>query len=86
MKREHDGCDPHEIFVGNTRRDGDMIQYLKSKGLRTIRLGMVAYDIDGNQLKDIEGYAPVFINRSESDLHNAAMMERTFGPNWRRNS
>jgi len=82
--REHDGCAPHEIFVGNTRRSGGHVAFLIGKGIKTLRLGKTAYDINGNALSDAEGFAPVFIHRSESDLHNAIMMELTFGPHWRR--
>ena len=80
----HEPCGPHEIFVGNTLRDGESCRILVSKGMRTARLGKTAYDIDGKPLRECEGYAPLFIHRSESDLHDSIMMERTFGPHWRR--
>ena len=73
---------PHEIFVGNTLRDGDHFKFLVGKGLNTIRQGAVALDIEGKPLPF--DYAPAFINRSEADRHNEIMMQRTFGPNWRR--
>jgi len=68
--------------VGNTRRDGDHPSFLRGKGLKTVRIGLVAYDIEGKPLPDY--YAPIFIDKAESENHNSIMMERTFGPNWRR--
>lgn len=85
MKHEHEACGPHEIFVGNTRRDNSSLGYLIAGGMKTARLGLIAYDIDGKVLAQSEGYAPVFIHRAESDLHDEIMMKRTFGPHWRRN-
>lgn len=73
---------PHEIFVGNTLRDGPRFRWLVDKGLKTARLGDVALDIDGKPLPHI--YAPIFIDRGESDKHNAITMEQAFGPHWRR--
>lgn len=80
----HEPCGPHEIFVGNTRRTGEHFKFLVGKGLTTLRQGEVAYDIHGRPLSPDEGYAPVFLHKAEADHHNAIMMERTFGPNWRR--
>lgn len=78
----HEPCGPHEIFVGNTMREGGCLAALSAKGLWSIRLGGVAYDIDGKSLPDT--YAPIFIHRDESERHNAIMMDRAFGPYWRR--
>lgn len=80
----HEACGPHEIFVGNTRRDGPHYKFLLTKGLKSLRLGSVAHDINGKPLSHEEGYAPLFVHRNEADLHNSIMMELTFGPNWRR--
>ena len=80
----HEPCDKDEIWVGNTYTHGQHYEWLKSKGLKTLRLGKLAFDVYGKPLADTEGYAPVFINRSEEQRHNEIMMERTFGPNWRR--
>ncbi|WP_156122232.1 hypothetical protein [Aureimonas altamirensis] len=70
--------------MGNTLTHGPHYERLKSKGLQTLRLGEVAYDVHGKPLAKSEGYSPLFINRSEADLHNEIMMELTFGQNWRR--
>lgn len=80
----HEPCGKDEIWVGNTRTHGPHFKWLQSKGLQTLRLGKVAYDVYGKPLDESEGYSPLFIRRGEADLHNAIMMERTFGPNWRR--
>jgi len=81
---QHEACEANEIWVGNTPTHGLHYQSLKSMGLKTLRLGKVAFDIDGKPLAESEGYSPVFINRSEADRYNEIMMEKTFGPNWRR--
>lgn len=80
----HEKCGPQEIFLGNTRPTGDHYKWLQSKGLNTLRVGKVAHDIDGKAICSSKGYAPLFIHRNEADYYNAIMMERTFGPNWRR--
>ncbi|MFB7144993.1 hypothetical protein ACWGMK_06085 [Agrobacterium deltaense] len=82
MSQSHKECTKDEIFVGNTAREGEHFQWLKSQGLTSARLGKVAYAIDGMPLPAY--YAPVIIDRSQADLHHAIMMEKTFGPNWRR--
>jgi hypothetical protein len=78
----HKECATDEMFVGNTARQGAFFPELKEKGMKTVRLGNIAYAIDGMPLP--EYYAPVIIKRSEADLHNEIMMTKTFGPNWRR--
>lgn len=80
----HEICSKDEIFVGNTPTLGSHYAWLKSKGLKTLRFGKVSFDIHGKPLAEAEGYSPLFINRSEEHLYNEIMMERTFGPNWRR--
>lgn len=80
----HEQCGRDEVWLGNTDKEGDHYKWLLSKGLKTLRLGKVAYDIYGKPLKDEEGYRPVFINRIEEQKHNDLMMELTFGQNWRR--
>lgn len=84
MMGHHEPCGKDEIWVGNTLTQSDHIEWLQSKGLRTPRLGKIAYDVYGKPMEPSEGYSPVFIHRSEAEQHNAIMMERTFGPNWRR--
>lgn len=82
MGRHHEPCGADELYLGNTLRDKNNLEFLKQKGMRTIRLGDVAYDLDGKVLS--ASYAPLFIKRSEEQLYDAIMMEKTFGPNWRR--
>lgn len=84
MSGHHEPCGKDEVWVGNTPTCGPHYDWLRSMGLRTLRLGKVAFDIHGKPLSESEGYSPLFINRSEESRHNEVMMERTFGPNWRR--
>ena len=77
----HEACGPQEIFLGNTRREDGSFGPL-AKTLKTVRLGNVAYCIEGKPLPT--DYAPIFIHRSEETLYDAIMMGRTFGSNWRR--
>ena len=81
MMAHHERCGPQEIFVGNTDREGGSLERLESR-LRTVRLGEVAYCIEGKPLPP--EFAPLFIHRSEEGLYDAVMMEMTFGPRWRR--
>lgn len=67
----HEKCGPQEVFLGNQERARGLGRYTE-KGLRTIRLGDVAYDIEGKKLPDY--YAPIFINRSEEGRYDAIMM------------
>lgn len=80
----HEPCGKDEIWVGNTPTHGPQYEWLKSKGLMTLRLGKVAFDINGKPLAEAEGYSPLFINRSDESRYNEIMMERTFGESWRR--
>lgn len=84
MPGHHEPCAPDEIWVGNTLASGKHFEWLKSKGLSTLRLGSIAFDIYGKPIADVEGYSPVFIHRVEEQRYNEIMMEKTFGPNWRR--
>ena len=81
MSGHHEKCSPQEVFLGNREREKGVGEY-KDKGMKTIRLGGQAYDIYGKPLPDT--FAPIFIHRSEEGAYNAVMMEKTFGPNWRR--
>lgn len=83
MTGYHKECRPSEIWVGNTLRNGDVISRLAAHGLRTARLGEVAYDIDGEPIAT-DYMAPLLIGRSEEAAYDNYMMKRTFGPNWRR--
>lgn len=80
----HEPCDPQEVFLGNHHRsrDDERIKSLADKGLKTLRRGRQAYDIEGKVLPS--DYVPLFLNRSEEPRYDAIMMERAFGPNWRR--
>lgn len=78
----HAECKANEIFVGNTDRGVERIEFFKAKGLNSVRLGETAYDIEGKALPAI--YSPIFVSRSEADAHNNVMMTETFGPHWRR--
>lgn len=80
----HPECAPNEIFVGNTNRGAERLEFFKSKGLTSVRLGKVAYCIGGKPLPGT--YSPIIIPRAQADLHNDIMMTATFGPHWRRNS
>jgi hypothetical protein len=77
----HEKCGPQEVFLGNTERVNGLGRYTE-KGLTTIRLGELAYDIEGKKLS--EHYAPIFIHRSEEGRYDEIMMGRAFGANWRR--
>ncbi|MEZ2132724.1 MULTISPECIES: hypothetical protein [unclassified Sinorhizobium] len=79
----HNECAANEIWVGNTHRGAERLDFFKSKGLTSVRLGKVAYDIDGKVLPGT--YSPIIIQRAQADLHNDIMMTAAFGPNWRRN-
>lgn len=72
----------NEIFVGNTKRNGNSIDHLIQKGMRTVRFGVVALCVDGKILDKM--YAPIFINKSEEGLYDDIMMKKTFGDHYRR--
>jgi hypothetical protein len=59
-----------EVFVGNT--DTTLGEHLAS--LKTIRLGEVALDVNGNRLPP--RYRPIFVGRSEADAYDRIMMAR----------
>lgn len=69
------GARPDEIFVGNTRVKDWPKEYLR--GLKTIRLGEQALDIDGKELSPSE-YRPVFVGKSEAVEYDKIMMRLTF--------
>lgn len=77
----HKEARPNELWVGNTRRDGDIIDRLRVIGIHSARLGDTAYCINGKPLPN--DYAPLIISRAESATYNDYMMRRTFGSNWR---
>lgn len=77
----HEPCGPNEVFVGNTNRESGSLKYLSGR-MKTARLGNLAFCLEGKPLP-LE-FAPLFIGRAEEQLYDSIMMNRTFGPNWRR--
>lgn len=75
MVSKYIGAQANEIFVGNVPAKEGVPEYLS--GLKTVRLGEQALDIDGNKISK-DYMLPMFINRSESDAHHRIMMKRTF--------
>jgi hypothetical protein len=69
------GAKPDEVFVGNTRTNDGVPEYLRD--LRTARLGEQALDLEGNKI-DPAHMRPLFIGRSEADAYHRIMMQRTF--------
>ena len=62
----------NEVFVGNVS-DASIPQHVA--GLRTARIGAVAYDIHGNVLPST--YRPLFIGRgADADEYDRTMMAR----------
>lgn len=62
-------CSESEMFVGNSERFGTHLS-----GLKTVRMGTVAYDIDGKALP--VSLRPVFVGRSEAGEYDRIMMAR----------
>lgn len=79
---QHPEAAADELFVGNTDANYQRIAELHALGVRSARLGRIAYCIDGHRLPS-ERYAPVLIKRLDADRYNDVMMTRTFGPYWR---
>ncbi len=71
LRKEHEECHKDERWLGNMRRNKER-PYLA--GLKTLRLGNVAYDIHGKRLP--EEYAPIFINKKEYWEYDRIMVER----------
>lgn len=82
MSGHHEKIGQNEIFVGNTERSGDRVAWLMANGVGSARLGSVAYCITGKPLPEF--YAPVIIRRSDHEIYDRVMMEKTFGKHWRR--
>jgi hypothetical protein len=68
----------NEIFVGNVKSSSGIPKYLST--LKTVRLGTIALDIDGNKIDDMR---PMFIEKSEIDVHENLAMADCLGPDWR---
>lgn len=79
----HKECSAKEVWVGNTSSQGDVIARLNAAGISSARLGNVAYDIEGKPI-DRNYMAPLILARADEIRYHEYMMERTFGPNWRR--
>lgn len=63
----HEPCNETEIFLCNIYLGyKNPLAWYENNGIRTCRLGSVAYDIRGHRLP---GYAPLFINKAELALH-----------------
>lgn len=75
------GANQDEVFVGNTHTKGGVPEYLR--GLKTVRLGDQALDIEGKKLA--QSYMrPLFIGRIEAAEYDRIMMRRTFPNNHAR--
>lgn len=68
----YNGAGQSEIFLGNTLEAMFPEDHLK--GLKTVRLGDVAYDLDGKVLPDY--YKPLFLDKSEAGEYDRIMMDR----------
>jgi hypothetical protein len=63
----HEPCNEHEIFLCNIfLGSNNPLAWYQNNGIRTCRLGSVAFDIRGHRLP---GYAPLFIDKTELPLH-----------------
>lgn len=69
--KQHEPCPPSDLFLGNQHSD-TIPDHLA--GLKTIRLGAVAYGIHGDRLPD--EYRPLFIDRTEAGAYDRIMMAR----------
>lgn len=75
------GALENEVFIGNDDSEAGVPDYLVPAGLKTLRIGDKALDLDGNELP---GFRPIFIDRGELAAYNRYMHQRAF-PNepWR---
>ena len=73
-----------EVFVGNVETAKGI--RLELRPLKTVRLGNVAYYFDGKKIPVGEEprMRPMFVGRNEEQRYSDIMMDRTFGPAWRR--
>lgn len=72
----------NEHYLGNTSH-GEIPDYLSD--FKTIRVGKVAFEVNGKVMPASEGYLPLFVGDSEFLKYDSVMMTRTFGPDWKRN-
>jgi hypothetical protein len=69
--RTHPECHKNEVFIGNT--DEPIPPHLA--GIRTLRLGTVAYDLDGKRLP--KHYRPMLVDRGDDyEKYNSVMEAR----------
>jgi len=71
-----------EIFVGNTHRGEEHIDFLRRNGVKSARLAGTAYDIYGRPLP--ETLRPIIIRREDEPIYDELMMSLTFGGEVRR--
>jgi len=62
-----------EVFVGNTRSVSGIPSHLS--GLKTARLGRVAYDLDGKKIAN-DYMLPLLIGKEEAAQYDRIMMAR----------
>lgn len=67
-----------EVFIGNTKPE-EIKDDPKLRGLKTIRLGKVAYSITGKKLNESERLFPLFINKKEE-----LILDRQWGEELKR--
>jgi hypothetical protein len=63
------GMQENEVFLGNVLASDGIRP--KLAGLNTLRLGAIAFDLDGNRLPD---HRAMFIGRSEYDAYDRIRM------------
>ena len=70
-------CEKHaddEKFVGNTKRDSRDNEKMRQYGIN-FRLGDVAYDIEGNKIKN-PFICPLFVKKESLKKYDDYMMEQ----------
>lgn len=63
----------NEVFLGN-QKISDWPDP-KFKSLNTIRIGIIAYSIDGEPLDEIDAMVPLFIHRNEYPVYDKIMVD-----------
>lgn len=69
------GALENEVFIGNDDSLDGIPDYLVNAGLKTLRFGDKALDLDGN---DLPGFRPMFLHRDEVSAYDRHMYMRTF--------
>ena len=84
--RLHEPCGASEVFCGNTNYTRDdserFIRWLHLNGVTSARLGVVAYDMDGDVLGP--PYRPLFISKAQESVYSTLRHASSFQPNARR--